>query len=109
MRLGIDPSIIASRKRYCARSVATKPLTLVVEEKGVQRFVHVQAAVVIDESHLPEAIHEVAHPGARGTHHFRKRFLVYFGKRQLRLLLPTQNRIAEAESGARRFSLELQT
>jgi len=43
----------------------------------MQCFVHVQASVVVDVSHLPEAVHEVTHSGPRGSNHFCQRFLVY--------------------------------
>jgi len=37
--------------------------------------VHPNPPVVFDESQLPEAIHEEAHPGARCSDHVGQRFL----------------------------------
>src|SRR5512142_233845 len=53
---------------------------LVMKHDADQRAVNVHtAAVVVNEAHFPEPIHEKADARTRGTDHFRERFLAYFG------------------------------
>src|SRR5690349_7599471 len=42
-----------------------------------------QAAIVFDETQLPELIHEKIDPGAGGPHHFRQRLLADLGNHTL--------------------------
>src|SRR5437660_11063583 len=48
---------------------------LLLEGEGEQPPVHLQATVVVDESHFPEPVHEVAHACARSTHHLGESFV----------------------------------
>src|SRR5205085_8950230 len=58
------------------------------QQKRLQRFVDLQAAVVLNEALLPELIHEVTHARAGRPHHLRQRALVnaYDGVRSLGVL-----------------------
>ena len=49
---------------YASKAAGRNRLTgrLVPEDDGEERAVHVQAAVVLDEAHLPEPVHEEADP-----------------------------------------------
>jgi diguanylate cyclase (GGDEF)-like protein len=49
---------------YASKTAGRNRLTggLVPKDDGEERAVHVQAAVVVDEAHLPEAVHEEADP-----------------------------------------------
>jgi len=44
---------------------------LVVEDDIQQRAVHLQPAVVVNETQLPESVHEEADPRTSRTYHFR--------------------------------------
>jgi hypothetical protein len=46
-----------------------------VENDIEQRTVHLETTVVVDESQLPEAVHEEADSGARRADHLREGFL----------------------------------
>jgi hypothetical protein len=65
-------------------TVCDKPIlsvrkqTLLVEYDVEQRAVNFQPAVVVDEAHLSEPIHEEVNAGASRTDHFRQSFLAYF-------------------------------
>lgn len=50
---------------------------LVVQHDTKQRTMHLQATVVVNESKLPELVHEEIHSGAGGANHFRQSLLTY--------------------------------
>jgi hypothetical protein len=52
-----------------ARSVEKNRVFLLVEEKGAQSRLHLQRAVVFDQTHLPKPIHKVTYSRASCTHH----------------------------------------
>jgi hypothetical protein len=58
-----------------------------VQDNTKERRVYLQPAVVFDEAHFSESIHEKIDARARGTNHFRQRLLRYFGKLPVDLIL----------------------
>ena len=81
---------------------------LVIEEKGVQRFMYVQISVVVDVSHLPKSVHEVTYSRPCGPTISASVSWSIFGTSEFgfpfSLKSASSNRIL-----ASRFSLELQT
>ena len=73
----------------CLRQFAK---ALIVAKKSEKRRTNLYAAVIVDKSPAPEAVHEVAHPGPRGADHFCKRFLAHFEKDGLCLCVRLQFR-----------------
>jgi hypothetical protein len=55
----------------------TLRLALIVEHDTYERSIDVKSAVVLDESELPEFVHEKIHPRASGTNHFSQSCLGY--------------------------------
>src|SRR5437867_9409892 len=79
---------------------------LVVEDDIEEGTVHVQPAVVVDESQFAELIHEETDAGARGADHLGEHFLTHLCNDRLRLaLLPKMGH--NSSTRASRFSLEL--
>ena len=60
---------------------------LVVQNHTQQGLIYVNTAVVLDEAHFPELIHEKIDSGARCPDHFRQHLLRYFGDCLFRLVL----------------------
>src|SRR4029453_8395244 len=60
-------------------------VTLVVEDDIEEGAMTVQAAVVLDEAHLPKLVHEETHPGPRRPDHFGEGFLTDSGHHGLML------------------------
>src|SRR5688572_9247893 len=59
----------AEERRPRPAGAPVLPVTLVAENDGEERAVHVQATVVMDEAHLPEPVHEVADPRSGRADH----------------------------------------
>src|SRR5512143_4262522 len=56
---------------------ASSAFTSVAEHHREKGAVDLQAAVVVDEAHLPEAVHEVAHPRTGRANHRGERLLAH--------------------------------
>ena len=63
----------------------TQPL--VVQDNTQKRSVNLKTAVIFDEAHFLEFVHEEINARARGTDHFRQRLLRDLGKHSLGLIL----------------------
>jgi|ERR1700676_22351 hypothetical protein len=57
----------------------------VVQGNAQERSIDLEAAIVFDESKLPEFVHEKIDPRPRGANHLRKHLLRYFGEHLLSL------------------------
>lgn len=44
--------------------------TLLLKQVCEQSPVYLEAPVIVDQPHFPEAVHEMTYPGSRGAHHF---------------------------------------
>jgi len=85
-------NIFMCKSEHPARWRPPRPLgwitTILEKEGGSELFVqdntkkgtmHLQSTVVFDEAELPELVHEVVYPRARGANHFRQRLLPHPG------------------------------
>src|SRR6188472_1287023 len=71
---------LLTAQRFYAEGPESMPRTaLIAENDGQERAVDVQAAVVVDEAHLAEAVHEVADPRPRGADHGGEGLLAHLG------------------------------
>lgn len=50
-----------------------------------ERTMHVQTAIIVNETHLPESVHEVTDSRPGGTDHFRQRLLTHLWENSLGL------------------------
>ena len=64
----------------------------VVKKEREQCPMHPQAAVVVDEAHFTESVHEITHSGSRGTNHFCKCLVTHLQDGRLRLGLQSEAR-----------------
>jgi hypothetical protein len=72
-------------KKKCTATIAVfeNCVLLLVEEKSEEPLMHPQVAVIVDESHFAESVHEVTHSGTSGADHFCKCFLAHFQEDRL--------------------------
>ena len=87
----------------CARAV------LVVQDDVQQGTVHLDVAVVANESEFAKAIHEEADAGSRGTNHLSQGFLTNLWNGGCRACQALPNCASSRRIRARRFSLELKS
>jgi hypothetical protein len=52
-------------------------LELIVQDNAKKRAVHLQHAVVVDETQLSKLVHEEIHSSASCANHFRQNFLTH--------------------------------
>jgi hypothetical protein len=67
--------------------LASVTVALLVQHDIQQRSVDLKPAVVLNETQLPEFVHEEIHSRARGADYLRQRFLRYFGEYSVGLVV----------------------
>ena len=72
---------------------------LFVQHYAQERGVDVKTAVVLDESQLPEFVHEKIDPRARRANYLRQRFLRYFGEHSMKLVFFPETGKQEKSAG----------
>jgi len=82
-----------------ARRRVVRVKRLVVENDVQKRAVDLQPAVVVNESHFPEPVHEEADPRAGGADHFRQHRLTDLGNYRLGLAFLAKMSEQQQDSG----------
>jgi hypothetical protein len=81
------PGNLSKKPEVCpSNSHKRESCPLLVQDNTQERSIDLKAAVVLDESQLPEFVHEEVNPWACCADHLRQRFLRHFGEHSVRLV-----------------------